>query len=128
MRKFDEKAVSLRDLVYYKRYVGWYDFYFCSSSYQNLASYENEIDGLFGEFKLNKNSEKSNGYGCKKSLDDKLVYDFDFLGYNFQYGKDGLSVGMSSRRYGRILSRIDAAVESIQRIDMVIIVKQIVTV
>ena len=108
MRQFDRQVSMMKDLVFYRRYVDDMIFVFVPSSHKNMATYVGHIDKLFEEYELQKNKEKSRA--CElKYYPNKTSYKFDYLGYNFYY-KKSLSICLSSKKFSKIIARMDAAI------------------
>ncbi len=111
MRDFDEKAKKLQDLIFYRRYVDDMIFVFTPSTPKSLSSYGMKIDKMIQSFGLNKNEDKTKPHGWKSITDKNVSYRFDFLGYNFNFEDDELSIGLTENRYDRVVRRIDVAID-----------------
>ncbi|MDY0194108.1 MAG: antiviral reverse transcriptase Drt3a [Aliarcobacter butzleri] len=107
MRDFDNNIKDLKNITYYARYVDDIIIVFTPNNKYDNTDYLNLIDEKITRFGLNLNNTKTK----KIDLIHNNNFNFDFLGYQFNFISNKIKVDISNNKDRRYRNKIDLVIE-----------------
>ncbi|WP_306295300.1 antiviral reverse transcriptase Drt3a [Shewanella algae] len=119
MKRFDSVVSKIENLIYYSRYVDDIILVVGRKSENDINDIYNLLESELKKESLEINKDpvktKKIEYVFKHKKNERIEYDFDFLGYKFKFKSNSISLHLSDKKTNNYINKIRTAIDCYNR-------------